>query len=309
MSALLRKGQVKQVLKSMTGYGRGESFSDEYRFIVELKTVNSRFLELAVRLPRQLNPLEENLKKIIHGSLQRGRVEVFVSYEERERENIFAKISRLKVDKSLALDYYNSLLEVANVCRIDSQPLLIDLARYPGVIEQNKEEADLAALCPVLEEALAKAIESLQDMRQEEGRRLAEDLCLRLTELDRLTGEIAREAPLVVAAQQERLSARIKELLQGVEIDQARLANEVAFFADRSDISEELIRLTSHRQQFFLTLQENVPVGRKLEFILQEINREINTIGSKANHLEISQMVILAKSELEKMREQVQNIE
>ncbi|MDR2712722.1 MAG: YicC family protein [Clostridiales bacterium] len=300
---------MKQVLKSMTGYGRGESFSEEYRFVVELKAVNSRFLELIVRLPRQLNPLEDGLKKILHRFLQRGRIEVFVNYEEREKENIFEKISRIKVDKSLALDYYNSMLEVAKFCRMESQPLLSDVARFPGVIEQNKEDADFVALRPVLEEALAKAIESLQDMRREEGRRLEEDLYQRLQVLDRLTEEITREAPLVVEIHQERLSSRIKELLQEIEIDQARLATEVAFFADRSDISEELIRLASHRQQFLLTLQENVPVGRKLEFILQEINREINTIGSKANHLNISQIVIAAKSELEKMREQVQNIE
>ena len=296
--------QVGALLKSMTGYGRGEAANADYRLIIEIKAVNHRFLELSVRLPKQLNPLEDTVKKAIQGRLNRGKVDVFISLEEAE-----SKQNALKVDTDLAIVYHKALVQVADCCQISPTVDARTVALFPGVVSLEKEEADLEALLPVLEDALNQALAALLAMREAEGASLQADLLSRNRNIAALVDAVRTAAPDVVATYAKKLRQRMEELLGEVVLDEARLANEVAFFADKSDISEELARMESHLRQFEGALGAGESIGRKLEFILQEMNREINTIGSKANDLFLSQQVIEAKSELEKMREQVQNVE
>ena len=288
----------------MTGYGRGEAANADYRLIIEIKAVNHRFLELSVRLPKQLNPLEDTVKKAIQGRLNRGKVDVFISLEEAE-----SKQNALKVDTDLAIVYHKALVQVADCCQISPTVDARTVALFPGVVSLEKEEADLEALLPVLEDALNQALAALLAMREAEGASLQADLLSRNRNIAALVDAVRTAAPDVVATYAKKLRQRMEELLGEVVLDEARLANEVAFFADKSDISEELARMESHLRQFEGALGAGESIGRKLEFILQEMNREINTIGSKANDLFLSQQVIEAKSELEKMREQVQNVE
>lgn len=296
--------QVGALLKSMTGYGRGEAANADYRLTIEIKAVNHRFLEISVRLPKQLNPLEDTVKKAIQGRLNRGKVDVFISLEETE-----SKRNALKVDTDLAIVYYKALVQVADCCQISPTVDARTVALFPGVVSLEKEEADLEALVPVLDKALNQALAALLAMREAEGASLQADLLLRNRNITALVDAVRTAAPDVAATYAKKLRQRMEELLGEVILDEARLANEVAFFADKSDISEELARMESHLRQFEGVLGAGESIGRKLEFILQEMNREINTIGSKANDLFLSQQVIEAKSELEKMREQVQNVE
>lgn len=292
------------MLKSMTGFGRGMAVSDDHRLTTEIKAVNHRFLEIAVRLPKQLVQLEDGVKKQLQTQLHRGKVDVFISFEQ-----ISAKKSLLMVDKDLAMAYHNSLLELAAACSLPPQVALRDVAAQPGVLTVMAAEDDMEAIAALLSQSVGEALDGLLQMREKEGQHLAADLSHRLDMIEQQRQSIEALAPQVVAEQQQRLEQRLSELLGAVEIDQNRLANEVAFFADKVDISEELTRLLSHCQQFRAALAAAEPIGRKLEFILQEMLREINTIGSKSNALAINQAVIEAKSELEKIREQIQNVE
>ena len=292
------------MLKSMTGYGRGEAANADYRLTIEIKAVNHRFLELSVRLPKQLNPLEDTVKKALQRRLNRGKVDVFISLEEAE-----SKQNALKVDTDLAIVYHKALIQVAACCQISPTVDARTVALFPGVVSLEKEEADLETLTPVLEEALNQALAALLAMREAEGASLQADLLLRNRNIAAVVDAVRKAAPDVAATYAKKLHQRMEELLGEVVLDEVRLANEVAFFADKSDISEELARMDSHLHQFEAALGAGEAIGRKLEFILQEMNREINTIGSKANDLFLAQQVIEAKSELEKMREQVQNVE
>ena len=292
------------MIKSMTGYGHGEAVGTDYSFRLEVKSVNHRFCEIAVRLPRQFSSLEEMIKKYIQSRVNRGKIDVFFNFEET-----IDKKNTLKVDNELALVYYNSLLTLANQCDIPAEVRLTDLAAFPGVVSLEKEDDDLEVINKLVLDALTVAMDSFIEMRVREGGELALDLEKRLIFISSIIEEISKHADLVVTDYKDKLKLRIEELLAGVPVDESRLANEVAFFADKADISEELTRILSHHNQFILALKSDEPIGRKLEFILQEMNREINTIGSKANDLFLSQMVIEVKSELEKIREQIQNIE
>ncbi|MDO4580987.1 MAG: YicC/YloC family endoribonuclease [Bacillota bacterium] len=291
-------------VKSMTGYGAGSAQDDDYQLTVEMRSVNHRFLEVYCRMPRQLSSLEEQLKKRIGAALSRGKVDVFVTYEQ-----ISVKKPVLTVDKELAISYYKAMSEVAEQLRLPSDDQVHHLVSYPGVLTLQKSEDDLQRLALLLDAAAGQAIDSLTAMRAVEGRALAADLQARVNGLTAAAATIAAYAPQVVVEYRDKLQARIIELLGETAVDEARIVNEAAFFADKCDITEELTRLNSHLRQFADNLHLSVPVGRKLEFILQEILREINTIGSKSNSLPINDAVIDCKSELEKIREQIQNIE
>ncbi len=292
------------MIKSMTGYGRGEAQNSQYKVTIELKSLNQRFLEIMVRLPRQLNPLEDFIKKTLQAEISRGKVDVFISLEEAGSKN-----TSLKVDNDLALVYYKSLLQLAATCKLKAKIDLQSISMYPGVITAEKEEADAKLLSPVVEEALNLALNSLLEMRSVEGAGLYKDLTAHNENIGSYMSVIAENVPKVAEEYKSKLRLRINELLEDISIDESRFANEVAFFADKSDISEELARMQSHLKQFADALNSTEAIGRKLEFILQEMNREINTIGSKANSLPLGQLVIDVKSELEKMREQAQNVE
>ena len=288
----------------MTGFGRGAAQSDNYSIVLEMKAVNHRFLEISCRLPKQLLGMEDGLKKQLQQAFSRGKLDVFVTLERTGAKNTV-----VKVDKELAMAYYNALVEVASACGLPSQVQLRDIASFSGVVSLDTAEDDEEEIASLLQTAAAEASANMLSMQEQEGAALAADLNSRLDLIAERLQVIRSAAPQVVADQKARLEQRLSELLGAVPVDEARLANELAIFADRVDITEELTRLASHMEQFRQTLASGEPAGRKLNFIQQEMLRETNTIGSKSSALSINSLVIEVKSELEKIREQIQNIE
>ncbi|MHB1651119.1 MAG: YicC/YloC family endoribonuclease [Desulfitobacteriaceae bacterium] len=289
---------------SMTGFGRGEASGHGYQVTVELKAVNHRFLEVVTRLPRPYSGFEDRVRKIIQAGIQRGRIEVFINTVETEE-----KKRLVKVDKDIVLSYDKSLKELALALQAPYQTDIYRLAGLPEVLKAEEAEVDLDFLWEIWEMALTEAINRFGEMRRQEGEKLTRDLKERLDLLRQELAGIAERSETVVTDYQEKLRERIKILLGETVLDESRLANEVTFFADRASITEELVRFHSHIDQSSLTLGSSEPSGRKLDFLVQEMNREVNTIGSKANELHITQAVIRVKSELEKIREQIQNLE
>jgi len=255
-------------------------------------------------MPKYYTALEDRTRKLIQERVSRGRLDVFVNVSDRGTGN-----KSIQVDKELAMAYYSALEELRETIGIDGKPGIVDIARLPDVILLEEVQEDLDQVWPVLNRALDEALGQLTEMRGTEGQRLMKDQIKRVARLEDYTEEIALRAPSVVQEYQEKLHTRIKELASGIEVDENRLATEVALFADKSSISEELVRLRSHFRELRSTMDLDEPVGRKLDFLVQELNREFNTIGSKSNDTMISSLVIKAKSEVEKIREQVQNIE
>lgn len=292
------------MLKSMTGFGRGNYLGKLKQVTVEIKATNHRFAEVQVKLPRQYTALEERIKREVLQQISRGHLEVFVKLEDAGQP-----VRELQVDKALALAYYKELKELAEAAGLPCEVRVIDLAVLPEVCQLKEPEENMELIWVELLPALQDALANLLEMRRLEGQKLKEDLVSRVAVLRELRGKIAAKSPLVVRLYRERLATRLQELLEEGAVDETRLAMEVAIFADRANIDEELVRLESHFAQLEQNLQEENQVGRKIDFLLQEINREVNTIGSKANDLEITQTVVQLKSELEKIREQVQNIE
>lgn len=289
---------------SMTGFGRGEASGSGYQFSIELKAVNHRFLEIIVRTPRNLTSFEEQIRKTLQGKFQRGRIEVYVNVVETEERK-----RSVKVDNYLALSYDKILKDLAIELHTTYETDIYRLVAFPEVLSVEEPEVNLNIMWGVCAEALRIASDSFGQMRRIEGEKLTSDL---LQRLDLITGAlqlIAGRSPYVVADYQERLKERIQTLLGEVELDETRLANEVVYFADRASITEELVRFDSHLAQGRDALKSADSVGRRLDFLVQEMNREINTIGSKANDLSIGQLVVSVKSELEKVREQIQNLE
>lgn len=288
----------------MTGFGTATAQAPGGRLTVEVRSVNHRFSEIQIRLPKDLSALEEPTRAMVQGKVQRGRVEVIVTREDGTR-----RPKAVRVDLELAAAYAQALREIAGTVGATGEVTLAQLAALPDVLRVEDDRREVETLRPALEVALAEATDALVAMRTSEGRRMASDLLDRLAATGRLLETVNERSSDVVRVYSERLRARLVELLAEVPIDEARIATEIALFAERSDISEELVRLRSHIAQFRQTVGEDGAVGRKLEFILQEMGRETNTIGSKANDLEITRAVIAMKSELESLREQVQNIE
>lgn len=292
------------MVRSMTGFGRGEATGEPGKITVEMKAVNHRFSEVVFRMPRQFNIHEDQAKKLILAQVNRGRVDVFISWEAA------AKAKGVKVDNELALAYYNALKELAGEIGSKSELSLDTLARFPDVLSIQEGSVTDEALWSVLEPAVSEALTNLVAMREREGATLVAELTERLDKIEAFRQTVAERAPAVVAEYQQKLSRRLEELLpQGSGVDPQRLAQEVALFADRADIAEEVSRLGSHIAQFRAALTEGEAIGRKLDFLVQELGREVNTVGSKANDASLTADVVSAKSELEKIREQVQNME
>ena len=289
---------------SMTGFGRGEACGNGYQATLELKAVNHRFLEVVVRLPKTYGGFEDRIRKVIQQNVQRGRIEVYLNITETQE-----KKRLVKVDKDLALSYDKTLKELAFVLKTEYESDIYRLASLPEVLTVEEPEMDLDILWEICVQALAIALDGFATMRSVEGQKLTEDILHRLDFLSTEIEKVPARSDQVVVDYQKRLKERIQALVGESIMDEARMANEVAIFADRASITEELVRLDSHLIQSSLAFENNEPIGRKLDFMIQEMNREINTIGSKANDLVISQIVVLLKSELEKVREQIQNIE
>jgi uncharacterized protein (TIGR00255 family) len=288
---------------SMTGYGRAQVSSNQLDVTVEMKSVNHRFSEIQIRMPRQLLKLEEKMKKILSRFIHRGRVEVFVTIEG---EGLIHR--SLHIDWELLDDYYQLVNRITERYNLPKDVTLQDLLMRDELISiEEREEANEEVEQLVLA-AVEEAGKQLLDMRQKEGEELHKDLEHHLQKLCTTVESLKELAPSVVKAYKERLEKKMKEFASGV-FDEARLLTEVAVFSDKADINEEITRLLSHIQQFQHTLQLQEPVGRKLDFLIQEMNREVNTIGSKANDSHIASKVVEMKTFLEKMREQVQNIE
>src|SRR5437899_3943158 len=288
----------------MTGFGAGRGEAGGETVSVELRAVNAKFCEVKARLPRELMPLEPELVKSIKARISRGVIDAFV-----RRETAAGRVSAPRADLSLAAAYAKALRELKDSLGLAGEPTVQDLAAMEGVISLGEATPDAEAAASALRRAVDAAIEALDVMRRREGEALARDLSARLDTVEKGAREVSRLAPLQVDAVRERLSARIAELTRGVPLDPARLAQEVALFADRTDVAEELTRLASHLAQARGLIASDMPAGRKLEFLVQEVNREINTIGSKSQQAGIASLVVDLKAELERVREQVQNVE
>lgn len=292
------------MVKSMTGYGRGESTGNGKIWSVEMKTVNHRFLDINIKLPRQYSLLEEKIRSVVKKQAARGRIDIYIKVEEENESS-----RKVKLDKVLAKEYYNNLRELAETLHINFAPTVIEIASLPEVMDVEQPEEDLDQIWPSLEEAIIAALNSVMQMRESEGKELAKDLHGRLNTIKQLVEKIEDRNPQFVEEYKAKLQERVSELAGEIDIDEDRLAAEVVIMADRSNITEEIVRLYSHLKQFSDNLQEEGTIGRKLDFLVQEIHREVNTIGSKSSDTEISNLVVNIKSELEKIKEQVQNIE
>ena len=289
---------------SMTGYGKGTYNDGELELTCEMKTVNNRYLDISMKAPRIFAAYEETAKGIVREKLTRGHADVFISFKDKRE-----KPTALTADLALAASY----IEAANALK-EKFPTLPDditvstVLRYPEVLKQEETQSLDETLIAALKTALGAALDNLNQMRLAEGEKLKEDMLTRMQVIENLVEQISTRAPLVAEEYRQKLTARVKEYLDGAAIDENRLLTEVAVFADKSNIDEELTRLRSHIQQFRAICKEGV-VGRKLDFLVQEFNREANTTCSKSNDVEITRLGLALKNEIEKVREQVQNLE
>ncbi|MCL1804777.1 MAG: YicC family protein [Clostridiales bacterium] len=292
------------MIQSMTGFGRGESMAAGRRIAAEIKSVNHRYSEIQIKLPKRYGALEERLKQYLAASMSRGKVDVYIKAEYESDVT-----QEIRVDKGLALKYHDRIRDLAQSLGVPMDLGAAALIGLPGVLAVDEAEEEIeevwGLLLPPVDRALAQALE----MRKAEGGRLAEDFRRRLGYMEELRQSLLAYAAGVVESYRQRLTARITELMGKQPVDESRLAQEVAMFADKAGVDEELVRLDSHFTQFRELLEDGQPVGRKLDFLCQEMHREINTIGSKANDLAMTKVTVEMKSELEKLREQVQNIQ
>jgi uncharacterized protein (TIGR00255 family) len=292
------------MLKSMTGYGKGEASASHGNFTVEIRSVNHRYGEVSVRMPRGFISLENEVKRLVSSVLKRGKIDVTVLWEETTTSDTIPQI-----DHAAARGYREAFSRLADELQLARQIPLTLIVAQKGVMKDAVSSIDETEFQPTLISAVQSAVTAIDAMRTQEGDALAIDLKGRRQQIAEWAGKIGERTPQVVGEYRIKLKARLDLLLDGVEMDETRLAQEVALMADRSDITEELVRLASHFNQFDGALILSEPVGRKLDFLLQEMNREVNTIGSKSNDVEVTKLVIQIKAEMEKMREQVQNVE
>ncbi|MBR4847261.1 MAG: YicC family protein [Phascolarctobacterium sp.] len=295
----------------MTGFGRGQYEDENFSITVEMKTVNHRYNEVAIRLPRFLNPLEDKIRKTILKTVNRGRIDVFINADYTTSENC-----TLKVDKNLAAAYHKALQEVGAAIgleelNINSAQEVMYLSRCQDVINVKEGFFDVETVWHKVEQAVNEALKNLVAMRETEGGNIYGDFIYRADLIAEKLTQIEARSPMVVEEYQAKLTDRLNNLLadHNITVEPERLLQEVAIFADRASITEEIVRLKSHIKQFKNIINSDQPVGRKLDFLIQEFNREANTIASKANDYTLAQIVVEIKAEIEKIREQIQNIE
>lgn len=296
--------------KSMTGYGRAQRLADGREVLVEIRAVNHRYYEFSARLPRTCMYLEDKLKALLSDYISRGKVEVSVSVNRPD-----GKDAQITVNRAVAMGYVNALRTMNGGVGeygtpwLDDDITLSSLLRMPDVFNVTKEQDDEDAVWAIVSETAGEALNSFLQMRETEGKRLTDDLTAKLGALETMLNEVEAIAPTVTESYRERLYTKLKELIGETGIDEQRILTEAAIFAEKTAVDEETVRLHSHITQFRELLQSEEPVGRKLDFLVQEMNREVNTTGSKAQDLRITRLVVDMKSEIEKIREQLQNIE
>jgi uncharacterized protein (TIGR00255 family) len=292
------------MVASMTGYGRAELVEENLKATVEISSVNNRFCEIQFRLPKQLSPLESKLKEMILSTISRGKISFSLNWEETSAVASYAKLNEEAADV-----YFNIMKQLKERYGLAGDVRLDQFFNLPDLVKVEKEEPDLERAWQVVSEVTRRALEEFNRMRKAEGARLAQDLKKRVAGLEKTIPKIEKLTPNSIDNYRKKLKTKITELLDGMVVDQHRIELEVALMAEKCDVTEECVRFKSHNHQFLSALKEDGPVGKRLTFLLQEMNREANTIGSKAADAEISQRVIFLKEEIEKIREQVQNIE
>lgn len=291
------------MLRSMTGFGHYEYSENDITFTIEIKTVNHRYFDIFLRMPKQISAFEDRVRSILASRIQRGKADVYITYENHS-ENALEVV----LDDNLARAYGDALRRISDSLGVRDDLSASTLARFPDILKVERKDDD-DAVGKILEKAVDNAVSILLEMREKEGAKLRESMLSILESVEVYLRRIGSKAPILVKEYREKLEMRLNELLDTQKIDPNRLAMEVAIFADKCSIDEELVRLESHISQMRDMLDEGSPVGKKLDFLIQEMNREVNTIGSKASDLEITRCVVELKNEIEKLREQVQNIE
>ena len=292
------------MIRSMTGYGRGENLANDRKFTVEIKSVNHRYNDISIKLPRSMNPLEDKIKKVLMKDIFRGKTDVYINFETIASEDV-----SIKFNEALADAYFEKLNVIKERYGVTSPDMLSLIAKYPDVVTSEKVQSDEDVLWETLLPALEEAKDKFVAMRTVEGEALKNDILLKNEKIAGFVNEIKGRTDLVAEEYRSKLMQRITDVLGEVEIDEQRILTEVTIYADRGCIDEEVTRLESHIVQLKKILEDGGVAGRKLDFLIQEMNRESNTIASKSNDITITNITIELKSEIEKIREQVQNIE
>lgn len=292
------------MIKSMTGFGKGETKSKTGVFTVEIRTVNHRYFDFSAKIPNNLILLEDRIKELLHKDIKRGKVNLFLSHRSPENNNESAAFNKQAAER-----YHKILTDIKKQLDIKEEIKLSHILSFADVIIHDEKSFDMDAIWPSVKEAVAMAASDCNKMREREGGALYKDFFARIAKISGYIAAISALAPSVVAGYKRKLDSRIKDIIKNKNIDKARLETELALFAKQCDISEEITRFKSHLEGFRKVMETGEEAGRKFDFILQELNREINTLGAKANDIKIARAAINIKSELEKMREQAQNVE
>ncbi len=292
------------MIKSMTGYGRGEKVFDDYKLTIEIKSVNNRYLDSTVRLYKQYSFVEDTIRECLNSYMSRGKVEVHVQYDLKETDDRVVALNT-----QVAKGYRDALKLMSKELKLKDDTTTSTIARFPDIFTIEKPEQDKDKIISDTKEVMIMALEDISANRAREGRRLYEFFNSTIGTVKDIVKTIAERSPKTVDEYKNRIKERIEEILNGVNVDESRLLTEVAIFSDKVNITEEIVRFESHLEEFNALLSSDVPVGKKLDFTIQELNREANTMGSKCNDLVISKSVVDLKAEIEKLREQIQNIE
>lgn len=288
----------------MTGYGQAVSSFDDYRITIELKTVNNRYLDTSVRVYKQFSFVEESVRELINGKISRGKVDAAILFDNIKKDDRVVTLN-----KEVAEGYFEALKNMAEIFGIENDVKTSSLSAFPDIFTIEKKEQDKEKICEDVKSVLSLALDDLKNSRMREGERLKRFFDESLLKMADLVGKIESRSPETITEFAQRIKQRVEDFTNGITIDESRLLAEVCLYTDKINITEEITRFMSHLKEFKSLLDSNIPVGRKLDFTVQELNREANTMGSKCNDYEISRLVVELKSEIEKVREQVQNIE
>ena len=292
------------MIKSMTGYGSAKGVAEGLELSIELKSVNNRFPDTAVRMPRTYMFAEEAVKSAVQRHITRGKVDVFVTIDSSKADDVI-----VKVNEPLLKGYLVAISETAETYGLPNDATAMSVCRFPDVLSVEKKEVDQEAMAAAIQQVLEQALCEYDAMREKEGVKLHDDIASRIANILRMVGIVEQESPKTVSDYKARLEQKMREVLESKSIDESRILTEAAIFADKVAVDEETVRLRSHISQMSELIESDVPVGRKLDFLVQEMNRETNTIGSKCQNASIAHIVVDIKAEIEKIREQIQNIE